>query len=680
MKTRQLKTMCPMNCHPTYCGMTVELEGDRLVSIKGDPDNPDSRGFLCLRGRAAHEIVGNPQRLLTPLRRVGPRGSNQWQPISWEEAYNLIIDRIQSTDHQRVAVWAGHGSHVTGINRPLLMRFGYLGGFQTWNPAIVCWALGAYGLALTGVLEANTKEDMAAHSQTIIFWGANLASHPTTAPHLVEARKRGAQVVLVDCRKTEAARHADEIILIRPGTDAALALAMAHVIVKEGLTGQSFISQHTVGYEAFARHLESYTPEWAAPITGVEPEQIRALARLYATQTPAMIVLGGSSMFKHQTGWESSRAIACLPALTGQLGIAGGGFGPRHRSFTRADGYTDLQGADNRPPGDYISSHMPSITAALTGGQVDLLFLFGTNMLSSFANAGALEKGLEKVGLVVAHDIFMSETIRRAADLVLPGTIWLEEIGLKDTATHIYLMEKALPVAGEARPLIQILPELARRLNLPGYFPWPDAEGYLNAMLSTQKFETGQSLTIAALRESGGYWQKSGLSHVAYPDRRFHTPSGQIEFWSERAAQFGLDPLPGFTPPEQANPGSEYPLQLRMGRTLTHFHAFYDQGRALPSLAKANPYPQLWLHPHDAAERGLTSGDRVKMYNQRGQFEAQISVIEDIVPGAVWIRDGWFGLNHLTSGAPALSVEASDAVGFPAGQAAYDAWVEVAKI
>ncbi|HEX2911107.1 MAG TPA: molybdopterin-dependent oxidoreductase [Chloroflexia bacterium] len=683
---RTMTTMCPMNCHPTYCGMQVEVEGERLVAIKGDPANPDSKGFLCMRGRAVHEIVGNPRRLLHPLRRVGRRGEGegQWKPVSWEEALSLITGAISQTSRERVGIWAGHGSGVTGVTRPLMMRLGYLGGFQVWNPAIVCWALGAYGLALTGVLEAHTKEDMAANASTIILWGANLASQPTTAPHLVEARKRGAKVVLIDCRKTETAGQADEVLLIKPTTDAALALAMAHVIVTESLTAPDFIRDYTVGYKEFAERLQQFTPQWAEAITGLPAYKIVELARLYGTQTPAMIVMGGSSMFKHRQGWEASRAIACLAGLTGQLGIAGGGFGPRHRSFTRADSFANLQARESRPPGHYIPSHMPSMLKALVDGKLDVLFLLGTNMLSSFSEAGQLEQGLDKVNLVVACDIFMNETIRRQADLVLPGTIWLEEIGIKDTASHIYLMDQALPRAGEALSIPEILRELARRLKLEGYYPWQDHEAYLNALLQPQHDEDGQTLTVAKLRELGGYWQKSGLSHIAYPDRKFHTPSGKIEFYSERAAQVGLDPLPGYTSPAVEGVKTlEYPLTFRQGRSLTAFHSFYDEGQALPSLAKANPFPQVWLHPVEAESRGIETGQAVLIYNERGKMEAVARVTEDVLPGMVWMRDGWVGINRLTSGRAALSTLASELtewLGLPGGQASYEAQVEIVAI
>ena len=193
---RQVTTMCPMNCLPTQCGMTVEVEGNRLLSLKGDKHNPDSQGFLCIRGQASQEIFENPKRLLYPLRRVGERGEDRWERCSWDEAYALIVDAIQRTQPERVGLWRGHGIGTTGATGTVLVsRLGLLGGFQLWSPSIVCWAMGGYGLGLTGALKTNTKEDMAANSRTIVLWGATLSSQPDLGPHLVEARKRGAYVV-----------------------------------------------------------------------------------------------------------------------------------------------------------------------------------------------------------------------------------------------------------------------------------------------------------------------------------------------------------------------------------------------------------------------------------------------------------------------------------------------------
>lgn len=675
---RQITTMCPMNCLPTQCGMAVTVEGTRLVSIKGDQHNPDSRGFLCIRGRATQEIFENPKRLVRPLRRVGERGEDRWEPCSWDEAYAMIVEAIQHTQPERVGLWRGHGAGTTGpLANSLMSRFALLGGFQQWSSAIVCWAMGGYGLGLTGALKTNTKEDMAAHSQTIILWGATLASQPDLAPHLVEARKRGAYVIHIDTRRTEASRHADDIFLLPPGSDAALALALAHVIVQEGLHDQAFIEQHTLGFAAFADHLQQYTPEWASAITGIEPERIRALARRYATATPAVIVLGGSSMFKHQHGWEPARTISCLPALTGQFGIAGGGLGQRHGASPEGVGYADVLAdvARAMPDEAIIPSHMATITEAFTHGKLDVLLLFGSNMLSNFANANELARGLAQVKLLVSYDLFMNATARRYADLVLPATAWLEDIGLKQTASYIYLMERALPPAGECRSPIRLLRDLAERLKIANVFPWRDEEDYVNAFLAAQTTAAGEPLTVEVLRQQGGCWRKTGLSHVAYQDYRFSTPSQKIEFWSERAQLAGLAPLPSYTRPAD----EAYPLRFCQGRTLTAFHSFFDEGQALPTLAKANTEAQLWLHPEDAKQRNITSGAAIIVSNQRGQFEATAYVTEDIVPGAVWMRDGWARINRVTSGTPIVALAANNIVpGIPGGQAAYDAWVEVA--
>src|SRR5215831_3776777 len=201
------RTMCPMNCHPTLCGMLVDIEDSKVVRVRGDEENPDSRGFLCIRGQASREILDNPARLLHPLVRQGRGG--QWRRASWEEALDRIVAGMQAVGREAVGTWSGHGlfanNYGTRIHSHLLRRFANVYGCQWWSPTIICWGLGAFGLGLTGVLETNTKEDMGEHSQLILLWGANLASQPNTARHLDAAKRRGAFIVTIDVRQTEAA-------------------------------------------------------------------------------------------------------------------------------------------------------------------------------------------------------------------------------------------------------------------------------------------------------------------------------------------------------------------------------------------------------------------------------------------------------------------------------------------
>ena len=666
--------MCPMNCHPTLCGMLVEIEDDRVIRVSGDPDNPDSRGFLCVRGQASPEIVDNPRRLLYPMTRDTRR--SPWRRATWDEAFDRIAAAMRAAGREAVGTWSGHGifanNYGTRIHSHLLRRFSNLYGCQWWSPAIICWALGGFGLGLTGLLEPNTKEDMGAHTNLVVLWGANLASQPNTARHLATARRRGAGVVTIDVRETEAAAQSDETLLIRPGTDAALALALQHIIVAEGLVDRDFVARHTVGYDRLVTHLAAYTPAWAAPITGIAAERIVALARRYATTRPAMIVVGGSSMHKASNGWQAARAIACLPALTGQVGIAGGGLGPRHGASLRGQVLGNIVALERRPSGDDIPNQMPRITEALVTGRVRVLLLFGTDMLSSFADANRVAEGLARQDLVVSYDLFENDTARRFADILLPSTSWLEELGCKATNTHVYLMPHVLPARGETRSVPWVLREVAARLGVDDFFPWKDEAALIDAMLDVPATDHA---TVAALSAERGM-RAMNVSHVGHPDLRFPTPSGKLEFVSERAVGLGLPGLPVFEPPAT----SSYPLTLRHGRTLTAFHGFYDHGLALPSLAKADPEPVLWISPTDAAARGIADGAPIVMRNARGEMHCRAHVTARIPAGTVWMRDGWSGLNTLTSGDAILPDDAVDALGFSAGQAAFDARVEVALL
>ncbi|HXH83455.1 MAG TPA: molybdopterin-dependent oxidoreductase, partial [Candidatus Tectomicrobia bacterium] len=591
------------------------------------------------------------------------------------EALDLVAARMRAAGREAVGLWSGHGlfasNYGTRVGSHLLRRFANLWGCQWWNPTMVCWGLGGFGLGLTGVLETNTKEDMGAHADLVVLWGANLASQPNTARHLVAARRRGAGVVVVDVRETEASAHADETLRIRPGTDAALALAMMHVIVAEGLVDRAFVAAHTVGFDALAAHVARHDPAWAAGVTGIAADRIVALARRYAGTRRAMILLGGSSMHKGAHGWTGARAVACLPALTGSLGIPGAGLGPRHGAAAHGQALSSIVAEERRPPGRYIPNQMPRITDALLDGRLRVMLLFGTDMLSSFADAGRVAEGLGRADLVVVHDLFLNDTARRLADVVLPATAWLEELGCKSTNTHLYLMPPALPPAGEARPATWILRELARRLDVADFWPWADEAGPLDAILDHPS--TGHA-TVAALAAEGGI-RALRVSHVGHPDLRFPTPSGKVELFSARAAALGLPPLPVYLPSD----GSGYPLAFRQGRTLTQFHGFYDHGRALPTLAAADPEPLLWIAPDDAAARGVAEADPIRIWNDRGAFHARARVTAAVPPGTVWMRDGWEGLNHLTAGDAVLPDEAVDLFGFSGGQAAYDARVEVAR-
>jgi anaerobic selenocysteine-containing dehydrogenase len=670
-----IRTMCPMNCHPTLCGMLAEVRDGKLVGVKGDEENPDSRGFLCVRGQASREIIDNPARLLHPL--IRDRRTDAFRRATWDEALERIVSGMAPPE--AVGIWPGHGTFTTNygtrISAQLLARFANFHGCQFWSPAMICWGLGAFGLGLTGMLETNTKEDMGEHSRLIILWAANLASQPNTARHLLAAKRRGAHLVTIDVRRTEAAAKSDDVLIIRPGTDTALALAMMHVICAEKRHDAAFVARYSVGFDQLAAHLQAFAPAWAAEITGIPAERIAALARLYAATRPAMIVLGGSSMHKGANGWQAGRAIACLPALTGNVGIAGGGFGPRHGSTAHGRGLGNITEPGRRARTTVIPNQMSAVTAALREGRIRTLLLMGTNMLSSFADAAQVEVGLQRTSLVVSYDLFLNDTARRFADVVLPGTAWLEEVGCKMTHTHLYLMEQALEPPGETRSLYRFVKELAGRLGLEGFHPWASEEAMVDAILDHPC--TGRA-SVAALRAEGGI-RALNVSHIANPTLDFDTPSRKIEFYSQQAERLGLPPLPSHdTPSRQGTPaGSVYSLALAQGRTLAHFHSFYNNGRELPTLARREAEPMLWISPDDALKRNVADGAAIRVFNARGALLARARVTDRIPPGTVWMRDGWPNLNRLTDGTPVLPDAAVDLFAFSAGQASFDSMVDV---
>ncbi len=695
------KTMCPMNCHPTLCGMTVTTDAGNLVSIEGDVTNPDSQGFLCMRCKAAHEIVGNARRLLTPQIRRGRNPQDQntsdrdtpdsstadrdtpewdttdWDPTDWNSALDQIAAKMQEVGPKAVGFWQGHGNfandYAFGLKRGQMDRFANLYGCQSWNPAMICWGLGGFGLGLSGALETSTKEDLGTHSRMVILWGANTVSQANTIRHVEQAKRRGARVVVIDVRRTEASALADEVILLRPGSDAALALALMQVIIAENLWDQGFVSDHTVGFDALKTHVQHMTPDWAEAQTGVPAAQITALARSYATTPPAMIVMGGSSLHKGDNTWNAARAISCLPALTGDFGRPGGGLGPRHGGRSHGVGFTDISASEHRLPGPYIPNQMDSIVEALESGAVKVLVSIGSNILSSYSDTNRMRAALAKAELIVVYDIFSNQTIREAAHIVLPGTIWLEEIGAKSTNTHIHLTDRVLPAPGQARPAYEIYKGLAQRLGVADVYPWANQEAAMNVVLDhpATRQDAGRA-TIQMLRENGGRLALN-ISHVAYPTRDFTTPSGRIEFYSQRAADMGLSPLPVAAQTSDRQDG----LILTHGRTFAHFHSFYDHGRALPTLAAREEEPDVWIAPQDANARGISDGDPVEMFNPRGQFAARAKVTARMPAGAVWIRDGWAGLNVLSDGAPVLPEAALDSFAFSVGQSSYGARLDI---
>ena len=308
-----------------------------------------------------------------------------------------------------------------------------------------------------------------------------------------------------------------------------------------------------------------------------------------------------------------------------------------------------------------------------SSGRLRVLLLFGTDMLSSFADARPVAAGLARHDLVVSYDLFMNDTARRYADVVLPAHVLARGARVQEHQ-HAPLpdAEGALSPPGETRPLAWVLRELARRLGVADFFPWASETGPLDAILDIRH----RARHRGSARDRGWHPRAAGLACRA-SGPAFDTPSGKIELFSERAACLGLPPLPVH---DACRDVGLVRSSLRQGRTLTHFHAFYDHGRALPTLATADPEPRLWISPADAAHATIADGDAIRIYNERGEMRARAHVTDAVPAGTVWMRDGWAGLNTLTSGAPVLPDAAVDLFpSFSGGQAEFETRVEVVR-
>ncbi|MGA1396820.1 MAG: molybdopterin-dependent oxidoreductase, partial [Burkholderiaceae bacterium] len=374
---------------------------------------------------------------------------------------------------------------------------------------------------------------------------------------------------------------------------------------------------------------------------------------------------------------------------------AGSGLGPRHGSGSIGQGLGSLVPPDLRDPAQVIPNQMSSMLDAMEDGRIKNLMLFGTNMLSSFPQRARLSRALQALDLVVSHDLFMNETAASHAQLVLPSTAWLEELGCKMTHTHLYLSDALLAPEGECRSTYQVLNDLARLLSLEGFHPWKDVEAMFDAVID-QPF-TGHA-SIASLRAGQGRAALK-VSHIGHADLHFDTPSGKLELYSEQAEHLGLSPLPdmpldeieivmteldlkghhSISSDDDLVPISERVFRLAQGRTLHHFHGFYNNGTALPSLANKDAEPWVLMASADAHALDLKQDDPIVLYNKLGRMAVHVRLHERLPQGTLWIRDGWPQLNALSDASPILPDAAVDLFRFSAGQSRFDPRVYLAR-
>lgn len=665
-------TSCSYDCG-ARCILKVHVKDGRIVDI-GTDDRPMPSLKACIRGLAQKDVVHSRDRLSQPLKRTGQRGEGEFKPILWEEALGTVSEQLERVkkDYGNSAIllmdYSGSISPLQGMGKPARRFFSLFGGCTTWwgitsYEAALFSSLVTFGTAFTG----STKDNLV-HSRLIILWGFDpVVSRfgPDMVYYLKEAKKAGARIVCVDPRLSQTARAlAHQWIAVRPGTDAAMLIAMAYVMITENLYDRGFIETQTQGFDIFEDYVlgkedgVAKTPEWAQEMTGVSAEVIQAPARDYGIVKPAALVAGwapGRSAY----GEQYHRAASVLSAMSGNIGItggyAGGGLGRVPMGYLKKV----FPGAGDLGSKIHIGDIYKAILEGKSGGHpsdVKLLYLVGCNLLNQFLNLNKGVEALMKPEFIVIHERFMTPTAK-FADLVLPVTTSMEgeDIGQPWSGSPYFtFLNKAIEPLGETKSDLEIFSELAKRLNLQGYNDRSDEEwlrSFVEATPDLPAFE--------AFKEKGFHEIPLEKPWVAFRDQvekglPFPTPSGKIEIFSEKIAEMNNPLLPAI--PKYIEPWEgpkdpltgRYPFQLVSPHAKTRVNSQFDNIPRLKALADDT----LWLSREDAAARGIVDGDSVKISNDRGKMIATAKVTDRIMPGVVSLDEGaWYrpdreGVDH----------------------------------
>lgn len=676
---------CPHDC-PDTCAMLVTVERGRAVRVAGDQDHPYTRGFLCTKVNRYVERTYHRDRLSVPLRRAGPKGSGRFVPISWDEALDTIAARLRTVvaEHGAESVlpysYAGTMGLVQGSSMD--RRFFHALGASKLDRTI-CSMAGTVGMQMTVGANIGADAEGLPESDLVLLWGTNtLTSNPHLWPFVLEARARGARVIAIDPIRTRTAAQCDEWVPIRPGTDAALALGMMHVIFDRGLEDRDYLARHTLGEAELRERAREYPPERVSEITGIPIATIVALAERYAGARAAFVRVN-YGLQRHAGGGMAVRTIACLPAIVGHWRRAGGGVQLSTSANFRFNRQA-LERPELSPPVRTIN--MIRLGEALTrpdagvgGPPVHALVVYNSNPAAVAPERNVVLHGLARDDLfTVVLEHFQTDTADWA-DIVLPATTQLEHWDIHLAYGHHYvtLNRPSIAPLGEAKPNSEIFRLIAARMGMTE--PWfRDDDVALIRQALDSNSEKLDGVTFEALLEHG--WMRLNLPtpYLPYVDGGFSTPSGKCELRSARLEQMGLDPLPTYIPPYES-PERDPLLVQRFPLTLisSPAHQFLNSTFVnVDPLRRAAREPECILHPADAERRGIAPGARVVVHNDRGAFTAVARVEESIREGVLWAPSIWWG-KLSADGANANQTTSQRETDMGHGPVFYDNQVEV---
>lgn len=658
---RTVKAVCPHDC-PDACGMVVTVDNvtGRAVAIRGDKEHPFTRGFLCQKVNHYLDRVYHPDRLLHPMKRAGRKGAGKFVRISWEEAIATAAAKFKevatSADGpQAILPYSYAGTMGKLMYGSLDRRFFHRLGASLLDRTI-CATAGAAGCDVTLGTRAVVDPEAAVNCRLIVNWGSNTAVtnvHFWKVEH--EARKRGAKIVTIDPYRSPTAAKSDWWIPVRPGTDAALALGVMHVIFREGWEDTDYLTNHCVGSEELRqRALEEYPPERVAHITGLAVEEIERFAREYARSRelfggPALIRVN-YGLQRHGGGGMAVRAIVCLPALTGDWRHPGAGaLLSTSKAYPWDEHY--LTRPDLIPKGTRTVNMVQlaeALQGELPGPPVRALFVYNSNPAAVAPDQSRVLAGLAREDLfTVVHDQFQTDTAD-FADIVLPATTQLEHFDIHSSYGHLFVQANnpAIAPMGEAKPNTEVFRLLARAMSFePELFEESDEELAARALHQPTAQARGafDGITLEAT-QAGPVRLNLPQNWAPFAGGRFPTPSGKCELYSEREARAGRDPLPHYVPPHedpQTKPelAAKYPLQLLTPPAPPFLNSTFVNVDALRKSAGGRT---LEIHPQDAAARGIADGQEVSVFNARGRFRAKAVLADSVKPGVVVSLGLWW--------------------------------------
>ena len=652
---------CPHDC-PDTCSLVTTVENGKAISVQGNPKHPMTDGVLCTKVSRYTERTYHPDRILQPLKRTGPKGSGQFVPVSWDDALNDIANRlsaIAAKDPQAILPYSYAGTMGQVQGEAMAMRFFHKLGASLLDRTI-CSSAGSEALAYTFGAKMGMRVEFFAESKLIIIWGSNsIGSNLHFWRIAQEAKRNGAKLICIDPRKSETAEKCHEHIALRPGTDAALALALMHVLIQNDWLDHDYITQHTLGWDALRARALEWTPERAAQVCGITTEQIESLARDWATTKPAAIRLN-YGMQRVKGGGNAVRAIACLPALTGAW---------RHRAggvlLANSGNFPVQRAALQRP--DLLAGRKPRtinmsrIGNALlqpasesVGPQIKALVVYNSNPVAVAPQSGEVVQGFAREDLfTVVLEHFQTDTADYA-DYILPATTQLEHWDIHASYGHtdILLNRPAIAPMGECKTNTDIFRALAKRMGFTEpCFSEDDETLCRTAFAATQDMDALFAQGFTHLKSANG----QALPDAPFAEGAFPSPSGKCEFFSQRLADMGQDGLPDYIANyEIPQTNAEFPLAMISPPARNFLNSSFVN---LQSLRDIETEPVLEMHPEDAQMRGIQEGDVILVFNQRGTYHCKARLNNRARPGVVnglgiwWRKLGLNGtnVNELTS-------------------------------